>query len=193
MMAAQIIVEIVEGGGEIRLEDGRLKVKGIPARLIPLIREHKAALLALLSEPVTDDYARLEREAIQWESEQPPFDDPDGTAGVPWDDAPSVAPEPPMTPQTAPAPFGQGTVTEHPDGGTTIRYLPERHSAKPPAQPPAPATISCGSCAEFEPGPEPLAVGRCSRTANGLPPHASRGYGVCFPTAPRICSDHKEL
>ncbi|MHB8211558.1 MAG: hypothetical protein ACYDDP_09490 [Acidithiobacillus sp.] len=48
MMPAQIIVEIVEEGGEIRLEDGRLKVKAIPARLVPLIREHKAALLALL-------------------------------------------------------------------------------------------------------------------------------------------------
>lgn len=50
MMPAQIIVEIVEEGGEIRLEDGRLKVKGIPARLVPLIREHKAALLALLKD-----------------------------------------------------------------------------------------------------------------------------------------------
>ncbi len=91
MMPAQIIVEITEEGGEIRLEDGRLKVKGIPARLIPLIREHKAALLALLknetgidatitptmqhsadmapqSAPAPDDYATAEREAIQEES-----------------------------------------------------------------------------------------------------------------------------
>ena len=121
---------------------------------------------------------------------------------------------------SARCPFGQGTVTEHPGGGMTIRYLdPDdatlRHSGpmvpvlekvdgRPvvrgfrPAEPshrpqrPAPATISCGSCAEFEPGPEPLAVGRCSRTANGMPPVASRGYGCCFPTAPRICSDYKE-
>ncbi|MEL5848242.1 MAG: hypothetical protein U7M05_02620 [Candidatus Igneacidithiobacillus chanchocoensis] len=29
------------------------------------------------------DYDTAERKAIQWESEQPPFDDPTGTAGVP--------------------------------------------------------------------------------------------------------------
>ncbi len=33
--------------------------------------------------PGGDDYARLERAAIVWESEQPPFDDPTGCAGVP--------------------------------------------------------------------------------------------------------------
>jgi hypothetical protein len=57
----------------------------------------------------------------------------------------------------------------------------------------APATVTCGSCAEFEPGKTPLGIGRCSRTANGLPPVASRGYGACFPIAPRYCPDHKEL
>ena len=68
MMPAQIIVDIVNAGGGIRLEDGRLKVKNVPARLVPLIREHKAALLALLSAPAHDDYATAEREAIQEES-----------------------------------------------------------------------------------------------------------------------------
>ncbi|OCX70056.1 hypothetical protein A6M27_12055 [Acidithiobacillus thiooxidans] len=63
-----------------------------------------------------------------------------------------------------------------------------------PAMPPqsAPATITCGSCAEFEPGKTQLGIGRCSRTANGLPPVASRGYGACFPIAPRYCPDYKE-
>nr|RNF61646.1 hypothetical protein EC580_08150 [Acidithiobacillus sulfuriphilus] len=130
MMPAQVIVEIAEEGGEIRLEDGRLKVKGIPARLIPLIREHKIALLALLRE----------EEAGQRST---------STA--------CVAPEPDMAPQSLPA------------------------------------TVTCGSCAEFEPGKTPLGIGRCSRTANGLPPVASRGYGACFPIAPRFCPDHKEL
>ena len=74
MKAAELLVEIVESGGGIVAVDGRLKFRGIPARLVPLIREHKDALLALLSKPAPDDYARLEREAIQWESELPPFD-----------------------------------------------------------------------------------------------------------------------
>ena len=93
MMAAQIIVEIVEGGGEIRLEDGRLKVKGIPARLIPAIREHKAALLALLSAPAHDDYATEESLAIQSEDEMSPDRGFDDIAGPDpfrtWRDSPS--------------------------------------------------------------------------------------------------------
>ena len=64
MMPAQIIAQVIEEGGEIRLEDGRLKVKAIPARLVPAIREHKAALLALLSSSAPDDYDRQERAAI---------------------------------------------------------------------------------------------------------------------------------
>lgn len=60
---------------------------------------------------------------------------------------------------------------------------------------PAPATVSCGQCAEFEPGPTHWArgVGRCSRTIDGLPPVASRGYGACFPDAPRRCPDYHPL
>ncbi|MBU2843767.1 hypothetical protein [Acidithiobacillus thiooxidans] len=90
MMAAQIVMEINEEGGEIRLEDGRLKVKGIPARLVPVIREHKASLLALLSpqpfvaplpsEQCADDYAMAERQAIQAES----MDDATAPAPMPY-------------------------------------------------------------------------------------------------------------
>jgi hypothetical protein len=61
-------------------------------------------------------------------------------------------------------------------------------------QQPAPATVHCRDCAEFEPGPTHWAggLGKCARTADGRPPVASRGYGVCFPDAPRQCSDYKE-
>ena len=75
---------------------------------------------------------------------------------------------------------------------------PSEHGAilhrlmNPPQESPAPATVTCGSCAEFEPGNTPLGIGLCSRTANGLPPVASRGYGACFPIAPRSCPDYKE-
>ncbi len=86
MMPAQIIVEIAEEGGEIRLEGGRLKVKGVPARLVPLIREHKSELLALLSAPAADDYPVEERLAIKSEDDLPPdrgFDDIAGFEGLP--------------------------------------------------------------------------------------------------------------
>ena len=63
------------------------------------------------------------------------------------------------------------------------------------AQHSASAIVTCGTCAEFEPGTPAWGrgIGRCSRTANGLPPVASRGYGACFPDAPRTCPDYKEL
>lgn len=49
MNAAQIIVDIVNSGGSIYMEDGRLKVKGIPAALVSVIKSHKVELMALLS------------------------------------------------------------------------------------------------------------------------------------------------
>ena len=59
----------------------------------------------------------------------------------------------------------------------------------------APSRVSCGDCAEFTPDAINPAqgVGTCSVTSNGMPPVASRGYGCCFPTAPRQCPDFKEL
>lgn len=89
-----------------------------------------------------------------------------------------------------------------PKGGTGYAHAYEtaprvcnRFSAatQQPVRQSAPAAITCSSCAEFHPGKTPNGVGRCSRTADGSPPVASRGYGACFPTAPRFCSDHKEL
>lgn len=62
----------------------------------------------------------------------------------------------------------------------------------PPEPRKPPQHVTCASCAEFEPGREPNSLGRCARTADGLPPISSRGYGCCFPHAPRTCQDFKE-
>jgi len=48
MSAAEIITEIEQADGKIWMDGDRLKFRDTPARLIPVIREHKAALLALL-------------------------------------------------------------------------------------------------------------------------------------------------
>ena len=64
MNAAEIITEIEQADGKIWMDGDRLKFRDTPARLIPLIREHKAALLALVSAPAHDDYDRQERAAI---------------------------------------------------------------------------------------------------------------------------------
>lgn len=58
-----------------------------------------------------------------------------------------------------------------------------------------PSRVTCGDCAEFAPDAiNPVqGGGACSMTSNGMPPHASRGYGVCYPMAPRQCPDFKEL
>ncbi|MFA7656627.1 hypothetical protein [Acidithiobacillus thiooxidans] len=78
MNAATLLVEIEQAGAEIWADGDRLKFQGIPARLIPAVREHKPELLALLSpqsfvaplpsEQCADDYAMAERLAIQAES-----------------------------------------------------------------------------------------------------------------------------
>ncbi|MCL5979781.1 MAG: hypothetical protein M1488_03675 [Gammaproteobacteria bacterium] len=161
MTAAEIIEDVLAAGGEIWTEGDRLKFRDAPARLVPAIREHKAALLALLKAP--DDYDRQERAAIM---------EYDG--GLPREKAERLA-------GLAPPPL---TITRR-DPNARFRETPQ----------PAPATVTCGTCAEFEPGTPAWGrgIGRCSRTANGLPPVASRGYGACFPDAPRTCPDYKEL
>ncbi|MHB8248158.1 MAG: hypothetical protein ACYDCX_04650 [Acidithiobacillus sp.] len=67
MTAVQIVIDIVQSGGSIYVKSGRLKVKGIPAALVPAVRLHKAELLALLSPSVPDPYTLGERQAIQAE------------------------------------------------------------------------------------------------------------------------------
>ena len=51
MNPASLMSEIEQAAGEIWMEGERLKFRAVPARLIPLIRENKAALLALLAVP----------------------------------------------------------------------------------------------------------------------------------------------
>lgn len=77
--------------------------------------------------------------------------------------------------------------------GMAIQAVSMDTTSTPAPMQPAPATIACGSCAEFEPGPQPLCIGRCSRTLDGLPPVASRGYGACYPDAPRRCPDFRPM
>ena len=50
MSAAALLAEIGLADGKIWMDGDRLKFRAVPARLTPLIREHKAELLALLSE-----------------------------------------------------------------------------------------------------------------------------------------------
>ncbi len=187
MMPAQIIVEIAEEGGEIRLDSGRLKVKGVPARLVPLIREHKAALLALLSAPAPDDYAAEERLAIQEEGNE--------VSDHPGKSVPSLEEQA----EKVLAHYGvddlrivarNPVLASHVEkmGIDATNTTTMQHSADMAR----PERVTCGSCARFQPGPQPLAIGVCLATANGLPPAGSRGYGVCFPHAPRTCPDYKE-
>ena len=105
---------------------------------------------------------------------------------------PAMQPAQDMAPQSALRHSGPMIPVLEKDrhGETIVRGF--RLATQQPVRPSAPATITCSSCAEFEPGLEPEGLGRCSRTADGLPPIASRGYGVCFPHAPRTCPDHKE-
>lgn len=131
--------------------------------------------------PPGDDYAAAERQAIAWESEQPPVDDPAGTAGVRGFEG---------LPDLTPAQHG---VIQRRLMGMDTTPPPAARPGAPTAPQSAPATVTCSACAEFTPGREPEGLGRCSRTADGLPPIASRGYGVCFPHAPRTCPDFKEI
>jgi len=161
MMPAQIIVEIVEEGGEIRLEDGRLKVKGIPARLVPLVREHKAGLLALL-----DTYAKEERAGIMEYDGELPRAEAERLAGI----------RPAETQETVER-------YQHPTQPPSVR--PERDMGPQSA----PATVSCGSCVRFQAGTTKMGIGVCLATTNGLPPKEQRGYLAAYPMAPRRCPE----
>ncbi len=161
-----------------------IRHNGFFAPLAPL-----APLSPLASPDCPDDYAMAERLAIQAENDVPP------DRG--WDDVAGFADMPELTPAQhgairrritnlptqAPAPAISTTDI------TTPAPMPPAPAIAPQT---APAIATCGACAEFEPGPQPLCIGRCSRTLDGLPPIASRGYGACYPMAPRTCPDYKE-
>ncbi|MEB8536553.1 hypothetical protein [Acidithiobacillus ferriphilus] len=186
MTTATLLAEIEQADGEIWMDGDRLKFRAVPARLIPAIREHKAALLALLSAPAQDDYAAEERLAIQTEDSLPPdrgFDDIAGFEGMP-DLAPSehgaILHRLVYPPQESPAPALSAT------DATASPTM--QHSADMAPQS-APATVSCGQCARFQPGPHPLGIGRCLATVTGQPPAGRSGdYRAAFPMAPRFCS-----
>jgi hypothetical protein len=171
MMAAQIVMEINEGGGEIRLENGRLKVKGIPARLVPVIREHKTALLELLR---VDE----ERLAIQSEDDLPPdrgYPDVPGFEGM----ADLTAAEHGAILHRLMAPVRRESM----DTTTAPAPMPYRANL-------APQRVSCGSCARFQPGPQPLSIGVCLATSHGLAPEGGSGYKAAFPMAQRQCPEY---
>jgi hypothetical protein len=89
MTPAEVITEIVHLGGKIWTEGERLKFRDVPARLVPAIRDHKAALLVLLKD----------------QRSTPPA---------------SVAPEPDMAPQSAPATVSCGQCVRFQPGTTKM-------------------------------------------------------------------------
>ena len=194
MTAATLLAEIEQANGEVWTEGDRLKFRAVPARLIPAIREHKPALLALLSAPAHDDYATEERLAIQEESAE--------VSDHPGKPVPSLLEQSEEVLDHYGADWRRGVddlriVARNP----VLAYLVEKmgndatanpttqHSADM-AQQSAPATVSCGQCVRFQPGPQPLAIGVCLATTNGLPPAGSRGYEAAFPMAPRRCPEY---
>ncbi len=135
------------------------------------------------------DYDNLERQAIQEEAGLPPFSDPTGTAGVP-----GFAGMPDLTAAQHGAILHRlmNPAQEPPATAKSYSFNTPPAPMPPRASVALPERVTCASCAEFTPGREPNSLGQCSRTANGLPPIASRGYGACFPHAPRTCPDHTE-
>jgi len=157
MTAATLLAEIVQADGEIWAEDDRLKFRGVPARLVPAIREHKAALLALL-----DTYAGEERAGIMEFDGELPRAEAERLAGI--------------------APIG-----DYPTPAASVR--PERDMAPQSA----PASVTCGSCARYQPGSSAEALGRCLAALDGLPPRGGSGYGAPFPNAPRRCPEFRGI
>jgi hypothetical protein len=191
-MTATLLAEIEQADGEIWVEGDRLKFRAVPARLIPAIREHKAALLALLSAPAPDDYATEERPAIQEESAE--------VSDHPGKPAPSLLEQAEEVLDHYGADWQRGV--------DDLRIVAKNHvlaslvekmgidatqSARVDsgADMARPERVTCGSCARFQPGPQPLAIGVCLATTNGLPPAGSRGYEAAFPMAPRGCPEYR--
>lgn len=166
MTPADLLAEIEQADGEVWAEGDRLKFRAVPARLIPAIREHKTALLALLSIATPDAYAREERAAIR---------EHDG--GLPRAEAERLAGIVPLEPH--PAPEGCRDVARPPAARPGASMGQET------------ATICCRGCQHFTPDAVSAAegLGRCSVTSNGLPPPGGRGYGCCLPHAPRSCPE----
>ena len=195
MSAATLLAEIEQADGKIWMDGDRLKFRAVPARLVPLIRENKAELLALLSAPAPDDYAAEERLAIQEEGNEVSTlpDKPVLTLeeqaeavldryGADWqrgvDDLRIVAKNHVLA-----------DLVEQMGIDATIAPTMQ-HSADMAPQS-APATVSCGQCVRFQPGTTKMGIGTCLATVTGQPPAGRSGdYRAAFPMAPRRCPEY---
>jgi len=191
MNAAEIITEIEQAGGEIWMDGDRLKFRDTPARLIPVIREHKAGLLALLSTPAPDDYATAERVAIQEESAE--------VSDLPDKPVPSLEEQADAVLDRYGADWQRGVddlrivAKNHVlaalvekmgiDATQPVRVDSEQDMARP-------ERVTCGSCVRFQPGTTKMGIGSCLVTVTGQPPAGNRGdYRAAFPMAPRRCPE----
>ena len=188
--AREIVQEIIGAGGELWFEGDRVRGRNIPRRLAVLVKADEGGILAaLLSTPAPDNYAIEERLAIQSEDDLPPdrgFDDVPGFEGMP-----------DLTPAQHGAilhrimyPAQESPATAKSANDATIAPTIQHRPAMAPQS--APATVSCGQCARFQPGPQPLAIGSCLATVTGQPPAGNRvDYRAAFPMAPRFCPEYR--
>ncbi|BBF66703.1 hypothetical protein F6A13_08185 [Acidithiobacillus sp. 'AMD consortium'] len=209
MSAKKLLIEITKAGGTIAAEGDKLKFQGIPARLVHIIKQNKAELLAELqkvnvvnmvnidsgylpparivcdaepmftplpSDQCVDDYAMAERLAIQAES----------SLGEDPGDVPGFADMTELTPEQHGAILHR--LMNAAPAMSTTDTTPADTMQPTPAM--APQRVSCGQCCRFQPGPQPLSIGRCLATVDGQPPAGNRGdYRAAFPTAPRQCPE----
>ncbi len=188
MTAATLLAEIEQADGEVWTDGDRLKFRAVPARLIPAIREHKAALLALLSFP-----DRIERAAIQEESAE--------VSTLPDKPIPSLEEQAEEVLDHYGADWQRGVddlriVARNPvlaslvekrgiDATQPARVDSEQNMARP-------ERVTCGSCVRFQPGTTKMGIGRCLATVTGQPPAGRSGdYRAAFPMAPRSCPEYR--
>lgn len=67
---------------------------------------------------------------------------------------------------------------------------PDEWKVVPPLSAPAPTAVTCGSCARFQPGPQPLSIGVCLVTSHGLQPEGGSGNKAAYPMAQRQCPEY---
>ena len=188
MTAATLLAEIEQANGEIWTEGDRLKFRAVPARLIPLIREHKAALLALLSSP-----DRIERAAIQEEGNE--------VSDHPGKPVPSLEEQAEEVLDHYGADWQRGVddlriVAKNPVLASLVEKMGIDATASPTMQPaptmPLPERVTCGQCARFQPGTTKMGIGVCLATVTGQPPAGRSGdYKAAFPNAPRSCPEYR--
>jgi hypothetical protein len=143
-------------------EGGRLHYQRVPRRLLPVLAEHKATLLALLA---LDDYDRQERAGIMEYDAELPRAEAERLAKI----RPTETPE---------------TVESYPSTTQPPSVRPERDMG--------PSRVSCGTCLHFLPdyvNPSE-GMGRCTVTPTGLPPRGGNGHGAPYPNAPRRCPEY---